>query len=118
MAAGSTKVFQAPQEYSSSRSTRDIELRTLNIKPAIAPPEPEVPQDALSTQQSPALTRQVRIRVLSAGFSFFFAGMNDGSLGPLVPYMLRTYNIGTSFVAVMYAQHYLSGFSSSSYHCI
>jgi fucose permease len=40
-------------------------------------------------------------KILSAGLSFFVAGVNDGSLGSLIPYVIRTYDIGTNMVAVL-----------------
>lgn len=40
-------------------------------------------------------------KVVVAGFSFFCAGANDGTLGPLIPYVLSTFKIGTGEVAVM-----------------
>jgi hypothetical protein len=42
------------------------------------------------------------LKLFSAGFSFFVAGTNDGSMGALLPYIIHYYNIGTSFIALMY----------------
>lgn len=53
-----------------------------------SPPKPVVPRRNL--------------KLFSAGFSFFVAGTNDGSMGALLPYMLEYYGIDTSLVAVMY----------------
>ncbi|MCJ1393795.1 hypothetical protein MMC18_006671 [Xylographa bjoerkii] len=103
MATDSIEVSQAPQRYPSSRSVRDIELRTLNVEPQWKNPTSGAPQNAFSAEGPTPLTRGVKIKLLSAGFSFFFAGTNDGSLGPLIPYMLAIYKISTSFVAVIYA---------------
>lgn len=47
------------------------------------------------------LSRKDLLRVFAASISFFFAGSNDGSLGPLTPYILRTYHVGTEYVALM-----------------
>lgn len=47
------------------------------------------------------LSTQAIIKVVAASISFFFAGNNDGSLGALIPYILRTYNVGTDKVALM-----------------
>jgi hypothetical protein len=44
-----------------------------------------------------------KMKLFSAGFSFFVAGTNDGSMGALLPYMLQDYNIGTSLIALMYS---------------
>lgn len=41
------------------------------------------------------------LKLISAGYSFFCAGVNDGSLGPLIPYVLRSYNISTNLVSVV-----------------
>ena len=45
---------------------------------------------------------RVTLKLLSAGFSFFVAGTNDGSIGALIPYMIESYHIGTSLIAVLY----------------
>ena len=47
------------------------------------------------------LTKKNLLKVIAASVSFFFAGNNDGSLGALTPYILRTYNVGTEYVALM-----------------
>jgi hypothetical protein len=41
------------------------------------------------------------MKIISAAVSFFVAGINDGSLGSLIPYVIRTYGIGTNMVAVL-----------------
>jgi hypothetical protein len=53
------------------------------------------------TNEDTALTRRNLFRVIAASVSFFFAGNNDGSLGALIPYILRTYDVGTEYVALM-----------------
>ena len=63
--------------------------------------EPSVPDEQLP------LDRRTILKLLSAGFSFFFAGCNDGSIGTLIPYLLRAYNIDTSFVAIIYGVTFL-----------
>jgi hypothetical protein len=40
-------------------------------------------------------------KILSAGLSFFVAGVNDGSLGSILPYVIRSYDINTDMVAVL-----------------
>ena len=54
-----------------------------------------------TANEETALTRKNLLRVVAASLSFFFAGNNDGSLGALTPYILRTYNVGTEWVALM-----------------
>lgn len=54
--------------------------------------------------KSPAeleLTRDTIFKLASTGLSFFFSGMNDGSLGALIPYLLRSYNISTDLVSIV-----------------
>jgi hypothetical protein len=60
----------------------------------------DVQQDH-TIDQDTALTRQNLLKVIAASISFFFAGNNDGSLGALTPYILRTYSVGTEYVALM-----------------
>ena len=58
-------------------------------------------RNVVSVDQPTPLSRRVVLKLLSSGFSFFVAGTLDGSLGPLVPYVLMTYDIGTSFISIM-----------------
>ena len=58
-------------------------------------------RNVASAEQPTPLSRKVILKLLSSGFSFFVAGTIDGSLGPLIPYMLRSYNVGTSFISIM-----------------
>ncbi|CZR50282.1 related to tetracycline resistance proteins [Phialocephala subalpina] len=46
-------------------------------------------------------------KLLSSGLSFLVAGINDGSLGALLPYMLSTYNISTSMISLIYFTTFL-----------
>lgn len=74
----------------------EIELQDVRDHSASNPAGKYMP-DAKET----ALTRTNLLKVLATSLSFFFAGNNDGSLGALTPYILRTYNIGTGYVALM-----------------
>jgi fucose permease len=47
--------------------------------------------------------RGTTLKLLSAGFSFFVAGVNDGSTGALIPYVIRSYGITTAVVSSLYA---------------
>jgi hypothetical protein len=58
--------------------------------------ENENPQD-----QSPLDVKWKYSKILSAGLSFFVAGVNDGSLGSILPYVIRSYDISTDMVAVL-----------------
>ncbi|KAJ6181089.1 hypothetical protein N7519_011550 [Penicillium mononematosum] len=61
------------------------------------------PAENDTTQDSrPPDPKWMYAKILSAGLSFFVAGVNDGSLGSLIPYVIRTYDIGTNMVAVLY----------------
>ena len=43
------------------------------------------------------------LKLLSTGLSFLTAGVNDGSLGALLPYLLRSYSLTTAQVTALYA---------------
>jgi hypothetical protein len=80
----------------------DIELRSRHPDEALSaengssiPPPP-------STESTPVeATPLPLLKLFSAGFSFFVAGTNDGSIGALIPYILSSYYIGTSFIAIL-----------------
>lgn len=55
-------------------------------------------QEQNSTAEEPP---QPWMKIFSVGFSFFCAGINDSTLGPLIPYLLVSFSIGTGMVAVL-----------------
>lgn len=70
-------------------SLEGVTQPVLENEPAVIQPQPKAPRPYL--------------KLVCAGFSFFYAGTNDGTIGPLLPYILRRYNISTGLVTVMYA---------------
>lgn len=80
------------------KALEDLELRPTQQTHERSARESE---ERASTENT-SLTKSNLLRVIAASLSFFFAGNNDGSLGALTPYILRTYNVGTEYVALMY----------------
>lgn len=74
-------------------SSPDIELHPIQKAPS-----PTVHTD---TGHDHVLKKRDTAKILAIGFSFLFAGLNDGSLGALTPYVIRTYHVGTEMVALM-----------------
>jgi fucose permease len=60
------------------------------------------------------LPREDLMRLIAAGFAFFCSGINDGSLGPLIPYLLEDYQIGTNFVSIVYGVTFFGWFSAAA----
>lgn len=58
--------------------------------------EPVSPHTDIDSSKSEAKTY---LKIVSAGFSFFVAGVNDGSLGALVPFVIRDYGINTAIIS-------------------
>ncbi|RFU81655.1 mfs transporter [Trichoderma arundinaceum] len=56
---------------------------------------------------SEGLSKSVYLKLISAGFSFFVAGVNDGSIGALIPYVIREFNISTAIVSSVYGANFL-----------
>ncbi|KAI0408206.1 MFS general substrate transporter [Xylaria palmicola] len=42
------------------------------------------------------------LKLIVAGYSFFCAGISDGTLGPLIPYIISSFHIGTGEIAIIY----------------
>jgi hypothetical protein len=75
----------------------DIALRT------IEPSSPgQIVNDSADENASSGLDRTTIAQLVATGFSYFFAGTNDGSLGAVTPYILRTYNVGTQYISILY----------------
>ncbi|KAG8631509.1 hypothetical protein KVT40_000649 [Elsinoe batatas] len=82
--------------------TSEAEAVELHVQPSTdhdghstAEPESNVTEEQL-------MSRLVLCRLLAIGLSFFVTGLNDGSLGALIPYIIRSYNISTGLAAIMY----------------
>jgi fucose permease len=70
---------------------------------------PVIPEHAVETEPTSPPPKQL-LKLLSAGFSFFVAGANDGCLGALIPYMLTTYSIPPSFISFLYLATFFGWF--------
>jgi hypothetical protein len=61
---------------------------------------------SLSEVPQPEIAPRRNVKLFSAAFSFFVAGVNDGSMGALLPYMIKKFHIGTSFVAILLVEQF------------
>jgi len=77
-----------------ANGAKEIELEAMQA------PSPSV-HHVEANDESEVLNKQDIFKIVAAGFSFFFSGTNDGSLGPLTPYIIRTYHVGTQHIALM-----------------
>lgn len=59
------------------------------------------------------LSRADLVRLIVAGFAFFCSGINDGSLGPLIPYIIQAYRINTNFVSIVYGVTFFGWFTAA-----
>ena len=87
---------------SSKHGNADVELPIQNPEGTFEAPivNPATPGPALGASEPEPVPRQTW-KLFSAGFSFFVAGVNDGSMGALLPYILKEYHIGPSFIAIL-----------------
>ncbi|RDW73510.1 hypothetical protein BP6252_07417 [Coleophoma cylindrospora] len=67
----------------------------------LAPVE-TAPSNAVAVSEATEITFPIAMKLSSACFAFVTAGINDGSFGSLVPYILAGYDIGTGSVAIIY----------------
>lgn len=63
-------------------------------------PEPPRPEEGSGRSGGGRDTATI-LKVVSASFSFFVAGVNDGSVGAIIPYVIREYNVNTAIVSSM-----------------
>ncbi|KAF9881257.1 putative mfs transporter protein [Colletotrichum karsti] len=92
----STQVISAEGAAQRSQPPETHELRDLSQKPSPtdhASPQAEAPE---SNTKTPVL------KIVVSGYSFFISGVNDGTLGPLIPYILKGFRVGTGEIAIMY----------------
>jgi hypothetical protein len=87
----------------------DIELNVnASIKPSVSQSDDNTVTDPPSVPNEVPKT-QAHLQLICAGFSFFYAGTNDGTTGPLLPYILQGYHISTSLITVMWVHIAITG---------
>lgn len=59
----------------------------------------ELEVDTRPETQPRSLEKITYFRLISVGFAFFVAGVNDGSIGALVPHIMRDYGLDTAIVS-------------------
>ena len=62
-----------------------------------------ITREPIPEQSAPAeaKTKTPVAKLITCAYSFFISGVNDGTLGPLIPYVLSDFDLGTSHVAFM-----------------
>lgn len=85
-------ISQQEQELTESYELADASKQTpvLDYTPTEPPREQKIDKATL-------------LKLIASGFGFFISGVNDGSVGPLLPYMIQDYNINTAVVSIMSA---------------
>ncbi|KAL4807513.1 major facilitator superfamily domain-containing protein [Aspergillus unguis] len=58
--------------------------------------------EPLQVEHEEPVPRLLLLKLISSGLSFFVAGLNDGSLGALIPYIREQYDIDTNMVSIVY----------------
>ncbi|KAF2838125.1 MFS transporter [Patellaria atrata CBS 101060] len=104
------EILPLPISSEGPQKAQDIELSSCN--------DQQIERlGAVPAEEPNQIDRNTLFKLLSCGFCFFFAGTNDGAIGPLVPYMLRTYHISTGSIAIIYASTFsgwlLAGLTNS-----
>ncbi|KAM0219938.1 hypothetical protein ACHAQD_006276 [Fusarium lateritium] len=77
-----------------TRQTDVFELRNLD--------SPNGSANSANDTEPPPTTKPTRaelLKIFSAGISFFVAGVNDGSIGALIPHIIRDYDVTTAIVS-------------------
>jgi hypothetical protein len=94
----------------SSAQTQVLESHALSspakwtLQPEAEPrsaPVPTEPEHINEDNNSNGPDRRTLLKVASASFSFFCAGVNDGSTGAIIPYVIREYEVNTALVSSM-----------------
>ncbi|KAL4976865.1 major facilitator superfamily domain-containing protein [Aspergillus desertorum] len=66
--------------------------------------------EPLQLGPEPSTPRLLLLKLISSGFSFFVAGLNDGSLGALIPYIRQGYDVDTNMVSIVYGTTFFGWF--------
>ncbi|KAM0718894.1 hypothetical protein Q7P37_005966 [Cladosporium fusiforme] len=85
--------------------TQDVELSHLPHSSADQTTE-QNRLDEPAEHSKPSRDWQLYFKLLSCGASFFFSGLNDGSLGALLPYVIRSYGLTAAIASSVYAANF------------
>ncbi|KAI1312822.1 major facilitator superfamily domain-containing protein [Xylaria venustula] len=94
MSITQTTLAEPAQSYPLTQLSRDSTVRDPE-----ASSEPQI-TGSEAIEREPATPF---LKLIVAGYSFFCAGVSDGTLGPLIPYILSSFHIGTGEIAIIYA---------------
>lgn len=90
-------VLEEPGHYELSQwSHRRQETEASNNSTPSQLQQPESGSD-----QNTRLDKRIILKLISASFSFMVAGVNDGSVGAIIPYLIRDYRVSTALVSSM-----------------
>ncbi|RTE77831.1 hypothetical protein BHE90_007714 [Fusarium euwallaceae] len=89
-------------ETSSVPATFELQSQRESPRNSLNDPEPENVSDKPSKADL--------LRIMSVAFSFFVAGVNDGSVGALVPHVIRDYKVTTAIVSAVYGANFMGWF--------
>lgn len=78
-------------------SADDVELFPLGHRQTTGNHEEE--PDSTQRSEAPGRDWKFLFQLVSCGVSFFVAGVNDGSLGALLPYIIRSYGLTTAIAS-------------------
>ncbi|WYZ36137.1 hypothetical protein EsH8_XI_000020 [Colletotrichum jinshuiense] len=95
-------ISQQEQELTESYKLADASKQT----PVLVYTPTELPREQ-------KIDKATLLKLIAAGFGFFISGVNDGSVGPLLPYMIQDYNINTAVVSIIYGANFLGWFLSA-----
>lgn len=79
-----------------------------------SPPGDSQPGPEMQQQSKPMIPK---FQIAAAGFSFFCAGVDGATLGPLLPYIIQSFTINEGEVAIMYVPHSISPDESLTLDC-
>ncbi|KAI1477192.1 MFS general substrate transporter [Daldinia eschscholtzii] len=100
---------EAPASASASYPMTEIGGAPVKDAEASTPAEGDSPaEEADGVVSSEPATPFLKLIV--AGYSFFCAGANDGTLGPLIPYIISSFRIGTGEIAIIYGTTFAGWF--------
>lgn len=94
MSSTEVVVIEPPQPVHSA----PIQLESLILDPQVDHAAIVDAEAGGETESQPPLPI---FKILVSGYSFFCAGLDSATLGPLVPHLLASFSIGTGHIAIM-----------------
>ncbi|PKS12431.1 hypothetical protein jhhlp_000637 [Lomentospora prolificans] len=93
-------------------TTETVEM--VEPQPVKASSVPDPQPQPVDSQSGKQMDSKMTICVMSAGLAFFVSGVSDGSIGTIIPYAIREYDINTTTMSSVFGANFVGWLAAAA----